>query len=48
MTYGSETWTMRKEDEDVLIRAERRMIRMMCGVKLRKEAVKGFAGASGD
>ena len=34
MTYGGETWTMRKEDENVLIRTERKMIRMMCGVNL--------------
>jgi predicted GNAT family acetyltransferase len=36
MTYGGETWTMRREDEDVLIRAERRMVRMMCGVSMRE------------
>ena len=35
MVYGSETWVMRKEEEGVLLRAERAMVRMMCGVKLR-------------
>ena len=35
MVYGGETWTMRKEDEGVLLRAERAMVRLMCGVKLR-------------
>ena len=34
MIYGSETWTMRKE-EAVLLRAERAMVRMMCGITLR-------------
>ena len=49
MTYGSETWTMRKEDKDVLIRAERKMIRMMCGLKLReRKQSKVFAGALED
>ena len=36
MTYGSETWPMKKENEDNLTRAERRMIRMICGVTLSK------------
>jgi hypothetical protein len=35
MIYGGETWVMRKEEEGVLQRAERAMVRMMCGVKLR-------------
>ena len=35
MVYGSETWVMIKEEERVLQRAERAMVRMMCGVKLR-------------
>ena len=34
MIYGGETWVMRKEEENVLQRAERAMVRMMCGVKL--------------
>ena len=29
--YGGETWVMRKED-GVLQRADRAMVRMMCGV----------------
>jgi hypothetical protein len=35
MVYGGETWVMRKEEECVLQRAERAMVRMICGVKLR-------------
>ena len=35
MTYGSEAWVVRKEDEGVLQCAERAMVRMMCGVKVR-------------
>ena len=35
ITYASETWPMKKSDENMLIRTERRMIRMMCGVTLR-------------
>ena len=35
MVYGGETWVMRKEEEGVLQRAERAMVRMMCGVKLK-------------
>ena len=35
MVYGGETWVMRKEEEDELQRAERAMVTMMCGVKLR-------------
>ena len=34
LTYGSETWPMRKENEDTLLRAERKMVRMICGVTL--------------
>ena len=40
MVYGSETWVMSKEEEGVLQRAERAMVRMMCGVKLRKSSVE--------
>ena len=36
MVCGSETWVMRKEEEGVLQRAERTMVRMMCGVKLKE------------
>jgi len=35
LTYGSETWPLKKENEDALLRTERRMIRMMCGVTLK-------------
>ena len=34
MIYGSETWALKKEDEAVLRRAERAMIRRICGVRL--------------
>jgi len=33
--YGSETWAMRVEDMNRLVRAERMMVRSMCGVSLR-------------
>jgi len=35
MVYGSETWPMRVEDQQRLERAERMMIRLMCGVSMR-------------
>ena len=35
MTYGSETWPMKVEDMNRLVRAERMMMRRMCGVTLR-------------
>ena len=35
IVYGGETWTVRKEEEGVLRRAERAMVRMMCGVKVK-------------
>ena len=34
MMYGCENWPMKKENEEILVRAERRMIRMICGVTL--------------
>lgn len=34
MMYGGESWPIKKENEDTLVRAERRMIRMICGVTL--------------
>ena len=37
MTYDGETWAMRKKEDGVLLRAERAMVRSMCGVKLRQE-----------
>jgi hypothetical protein len=37
MTYDSETWPMRVEDMRRLERAEKMMIKWMCGVTLRSE-----------
>ena len=34
MTYGSKTWVVRSVEESILRRAEKRMLRMMCGVQL--------------
>jgi len=36
MLHGSETWPGRKENVVALQRAEMRMVRWMCGVKLRQ------------
>jgi len=35
MLHGSETWPVRKENEVALQRAEMRMVRWMCGMKLQ-------------
>ena len=35
MLHGSETWPTRKENEVALQRAEMRMVRWMCGVKVK-------------
>lgn len=35
MAYSSETWVMRKTEENDLWRAERTMVRMMRGVIIR-------------
>ena len=35
MLHGSETWPVRKENEVALQRAEIRMVRLMCNVKLK-------------
>ena len=35
MMHGSETWPVRKENVVALQRAEMRMVRWMCGVKLK-------------
>jgi len=35
MLHGSETWPVRKENEVVLQRAEIRMVRWMCNVKVK-------------
>ena len=34
MTYGSENWVVRSVEKSILRRAEKRMLRMMCGVQL--------------
>jgi len=35
MLHGSETWPVRKENEVALQRAEMRMVRWMCNVKIK-------------
>jgi len=35
MLHGSETWPVRKENVVALQRAEMRMVRWMCGVKVK-------------
>ena len=35
MLHGSETWPVRKENIEPLQRAEMKMVRWMCGVKLK-------------
>jgi len=35
MLHGSETWPVRKENEMVLQRAEIKMVRWICGIKLK-------------
>jgi len=35
MFHGSETWPVRKENVVALQRAEMRMVRWMCGIKLK-------------
>jgi len=35
MLHGSETWPVRKENVVALQRAEMRMLRWMCGIKLK-------------
>jgi len=35
MLHGSETWPIRKENEVALQQAEMRMVRWLCGVKLK-------------
>ena len=36
MLHGNETWPVRKENVVALQRAEMRMVRWMCGVKLKE------------
>jgi len=40
MLHGSETWPVRKENVMALQRAEMRMVRCMCGVKLKRRLPK--------
>ena len=35
MLYGSETWPVRKENEEALQQAEMRTVRWVCGMKLQ-------------
>jgi len=35
MLHGNETWPVRKENEVALQRAEMRMVRLMCGIKVK-------------
>jgi len=34
MLHGSKTWPVRKENEEALQRAEMKMVKWMCGIKL--------------
>jgi len=34
MLYGSETWTLTKKLEEVILRSDRRMLRYMAGISL--------------
>jgi len=38
--HGSETWPVRKENVVALQRAEMRMVRWMCGVKVKRQISK--------
>jgi len=40
MLHGSETWPVRKENEVALQRAEMRMVRWMCDVKVKDVSSK--------
>ena len=48
MMYGSETWAMKVENTQKLMRTEASMMRQMCGVSLKKylsnEALRGRLG----
>ena len=41
MLHGSETWPVRKENEVALQRAEMRMVRWMCNVKVEFQVRNG-------
>ena len=38
--YGSETWTLRKDEQEVLNRTEMRMLRWVMGIKRIKKKVQ--------
>jgi len=40
MLHGSETWLVRKKNEVAFQRAEMRMVRWMCGDKLKDKSSK--------
>ena len=46
--YGSETWALRKAEQNLLERTEMRMLRWMMGIKrienIRNEEIRGRAG----
>ena len=52
MVYAYENWPMKKENKETLARAERRMIRMICGVTVwnreRTEELKEKLGLVDD
>jgi len=39
MLHGSETWPMKKENELTLKQAEMRVIRWMCGIKIKDSGI---------
>jgi len=44
MLHGSETWPVRKENVVALQRAQMRMVRWMCGVKLKDKELRERLG----
>ena len=50
LMYGSETWAMRKADQNLLERTEMRMLRLMMRIKgiekIRNEEIRGRAGVA--
>ena len=40
MTYGLENWVVRSVEKSILRRAEKRMLRMMCGVSTKELMVR--------
>ena len=47
LTYGTETWAMKKANLHSLERTERMMVRWMCGVSLKDRKPCGFVQSSG-